>query len=209
MGDQLPAVLQRYGHPVVFLFQPRLHLTIDARIEDFGKNLLPLPGGSVQQAQIIALRDHGDLGKLAVIHADQLLQLLVDLPDAARIFRPVRKDQAGLRRHLHRGIFAVFVFSPAQTQIGGAASYLIALPLLGKNERHEGLPLIRRVLASHHASVPLPAAALPEQCEGDGVKNGGFSRAGISGDQENPVVCPFKVHRRLSRIGAEGGHGDL
>ena len=163
----------------------------------------------MQQAQIVALRDHGDLGKLAVIHADQFLQLLVDLPDAARIFRPVGKDQTGLRRHLHRGIFAVFILSPAQAQVGGAASDLIVLPLLGKNERHKGLPLIRRILAAHHASVPLPPAAFPEQGKGDGVKNSGFSRTGVSGDQENPVPCFFKIHRHLSRIGAEGGHGDF
>ena len=163
----------------------------------------------MQQPQIIPLGDHGDLGKLTVIHAKKFLQLLVDLPDPAGILRAVGKQQAHPRRNLYRGVFTVFVFSPARPHIGRAAGDLVALSLLGKKQGHEGFPLIRHILAAHHASVPLPAAALSEQGEGDGVKNGGFSRPGIPGDQKNPVVRFFKIHRHLSRIGAEGGHDDL
>ena len=78
-----------------------------------------------------------------------------------------------------------------------------------KGQFHIGFrPEIRVIRAERFAFAPFfPAGGLAEKGKADRIKQGGFPRAGVPGDEEKSVFPELgKIDGGFPRIGSEGGH---
>ena len=76
-----------------------------------------------------------------------------------------------------------------------------------KLQGDKGFGVGRGKITAQAAFSPRLAAALPEQGIDDGVKQGGFARAGVPCNQKKPGFEGTEIHLRPPGIGAEGGKG--
>src|SRR5699024_4424370 len=93
----------------------------------------------------------------------------------------------------------------------GLAADGVLPALVEKGQLHKSFLAVR--LGVHAAERPLPpvlAAVLAVEGKGDGVKNGGFARAGVAGNQVEPAVPQQgKIQRFQTRIGSKGRKGQF
>ena len=172
--------------------------------EYFPKNQLPVLGGSQQQLEKISLGDHGDLHELVPVQSQNIPDGGVHLPGLGDGVA-LGQDQAGLRP-LGGGAGAVklgpLVFRHPPDGI--------ALLPAEKFQLHKGGRLRGGVLGAEHTRAAVVAAGLAIEGEGDGIEQGGFSRAGVAGDEvESILPQAVQVQHGPAGIGAEGGNGEF
>ena len=158
----------------------------------------------MQKFQEISLGDHGNLGKLNRIQADDLLDLLIRLPLFALKDAPIRQDQFNLGRFLHISGRAVRIAPFSQPDIFRIPADRIFLSLIGECVFHISTHIFRSILAAHHIPVPRSAAGLVIQRISNGIKYGRLPGSRIPGYQEQPLLHSLKIYRRHFCIGAEG-----
>ena len=182
-------------------FQILLQALIEVGFEDFPENPLPVLGGGQQQLEEIPLGNHGNLQKLVPVDAHDVPDGGVHLPGLAQ-HGAVRHGQLRLRflhgEALSPGLGAL-IFRASPHQIG--------LVPVGKFQLHKGGCLRFRVLGAEHPCVPVVAAGLAVEGEGDGVKNRGLPRTGVAGDEvQAPLPQLVQRQRGAPGVGAEGGN---
>ena len=197
-GGKLPPKAD--GPVPQLLLQPLVQL----RAENASEDLLSLLRGGQQQLQKVPLGNHGDLGELFAVHPQDLPHGGGDLPgladDAAIGANQLRPR---LLRHHAAALFG-------RAQIVGVAADGVGAAAVGKHQLHLRGSLRRGVFAAQHPRLPVVAAGLAVEGEGDGVKDGGLSGAGIAGDEvQSPVPQPLQLQHRSAGVGAEGGHGQF
>ena len=187
-----------------FPFQLFLEHLIGAGVKNVPEDPLALPGVRQQQLQKISLRDHGDLGKLLIIQADDLLHRLVHLPDPGHQ-TPIRQRQFRLRPL--KGLAAA---PPGGTEILRIPPYLIHLAAVGKDQFHLCGSLRPGVFGAEHARLPAGAAGLPVEGKGDGIKKSGLSGSCVPADQIQARGAQlFHLQFGPPGIGAESGKGQF
>ena len=177
---------------------------IQVRVENAPENLLPVPGVRQQQLQEIPLGDHGYLGELLPVKAQDLPNRRVYLPGLGED-TAVRAGQAGigcLLCHALPPVLGAYIL-----RVPGDG---IRLPGISEVELHKGGRLGVGIFGAEHGRFPVVAACLPKQGEADGIKQGGFPRAGVPGDEVQTAVSQLlKIQLHLLGIGAKGGKGQL
>ena len=197
------------AHPVALLHQPILEPLKPLRAEELLENGLLLIPVRQQQPLEIALGQHGDAGKLVLVHAQDLDDLVVDLLRAGDDIA-VGHGQRGL----HRGLGLAPGIGPP---VAGDPPDGIPLAPVQKFQLHEGLRLIPGILGAEElavvlvaADVALLAAGAAVEGKADGVEEHGLARAGVTGDEiQAPVPQLFQVQNRLPGVGAKGGYGQF
>ena len=198
---------RRLGNRVTFPEQPLLEPLVALRVEQLLEDCLLLIPLRQQQPLEVALGQHGDAGKLVLVHAQHFLELLVDLARAGDHLA-VRHGQGRLDRWLG------FAFG-----IGSAVARHppdgVLLSAVRKDQLHErlrlglcvqGAQLLAVVLLA--ADVPVLAAGAAIESEADGVEDHGLASTGVAGDQvQSPVPQLLQIQHRLIGVGAEGGKG--
>ena len=207
-GNVLLHALPGIGAPVSQLaglpFQAFLKLLEQIGFENFSENLLPVLGGGQQQLEKIPLGDHGDLHKLVPIQSQDLSHGGIHLPGLG--------DGASVG-HQQPGLGAL-VGGAGAVELGPlvfrAAAQGVALPPAFKFQLHKSGGFRCGVFGAEHPRAPVVTAGLAVEGEGNGVKQGGFPRAGVAGDEVQPLPPQIlHIQNGLARIGAEGGKGQL
>ena len=146
-------------------------------MEDAPENLLPVLGIRQQQLQEIALGDHGYLGKLLPVQAQ-------NLPDGGVHLLRLGEDVAvgegqtgigGLFGHTLAPILGAHVF--------GIAPDGVLLPGIAEAKPDKGGHLGLGVFGAEHGRLPAVPTGLPEQRIADGIKQSCFAGAGVPGDE--------------------------
>ena len=208
-ADRPPDVLLHTGPGVLTLplelarlaLHPLLEHHIIPGLENLPENFLAAPGIRHQQLEKIPLGNHGDLRKLAAVQADDADDLLIDLsgPGHQAAIRQVK-----LRLRLLGGGAAAPL---GRALILRVAADGVGLAAIGKDQLHLGGRLRLSVLGAEHGRVPVFSAGLPIEGVGNGVKNGGFARAGVAGDEVQALPAQFfQIHHHCSGVGAKGGY---
>ena len=164
------------------------------------EDLQPFLGVGLEQAAKFSLGQHGDLGKLLPRDPQDGLDLGVDLSGFGDQ-TAVGQGQLGL------GLLQDQLIAP----LGGALVLRVApdgvlLPGVLEHQLHFRRHLRRGVFGAKHLRGTAVAAGLAEEGEGDGIKDRGLARPGVSGD-EVEAMSPqlFQGEQGLPGIGAEGG----
>ena len=187
-----------------FRFQPLLQDHVAAGVEQLPEDLLAGLGVCQQQLEKVALGDHGHLGKLAAAQTQDLGNGGGDLPgfgdDAA-----VRQMQLRLR-FLDGGAAA----APGGALILRTAPDGVARLAAGEYQLHGGGRFRGGVFGAEHGRVPDIAAGLTVERVGNGVEQGGLSRAGIAGDEVKAAAAQrFQRDLRFVGVRAKGPHGQF
>ena len=182
-----------------FRLETLLQQLIGPGLENLPEDVLALFGGGQQQFEELPLGDHGDAAELIPVQADDPGDLRGDLPGAGA-------DPAVRVIEFRFGPLQGHAAAPAgRALILRITAHPVNLPAIGKGKFHLGGGIRRGILAAQHGGVPVAAAGLPVQGVGDGVEQGGFSRAGIAGDQvQSPAAQLFHIQFGAPGIGAKG-----
>ena len=182
------------------LFQAQLKRFIPARFENAAKNLLPLLGVRHEQLEKLALRNHRNHGELASVQTENAFQLGV------RILGSV--DHAPVRQmEFHFGrLFDEFIAAQRPAHILRIAAHGVNLVRAGKGHLDKGRRFVVGVLGAEHGRRAVFAARLVVERVGDGVENGGLTRARVAGNQvKSRRAERFEVDFGRSGIRSEGG----
>ena len=182
------------------LFQLPLQGDEKLRAENIPEDLLTFHGICLQKLPEIALGDHGYLGKLIPGQTD-------DLPDSlVHILQFGHHGPVGIGKHRFRlpgGGAGAPGLGPLIFRI---AADTVFFPVVGEGQFHISGVFRFCIFGAEHAGFPVFSAGFSEEGEGDGIKNGGLARTGITGDQIQAVLSQFfKVQFLNSGIGAETG----
>ena len=164
------------------------------------EDLQPFLGVGLEQAAKFSLGQHGDLGKLLPRDPQDGLDLGIDLSGFGDQ-TAVGQGQLGL------GLLQDQLIAP----LGGALVLRVApdgvlLPGVLKHQLHFRGCLRRGVFGAKHLRGAAVAAGLAEEGEGDGIKNRGFARSGVPGDEIETVVPQLLQSKDgLPGVGAKGG----
>ena len=143
--------------------------------------------------------NHGDLFELAGVHPQQVSDLGGDLGRTGDHLA-AGEEQVGVRS-LGSEAFPRFF----RALVAGVANHPVLLALVGEGQLGKGFFPWRGKITAQPLHCAGGAAHLPKEGEGDTVKYGGFPRAGVPGDEEQP---PFpKVGKgdfHPAGIGAKG-----
>ena len=155
-----------------------LQLLVALGAEQLAEDAAALLGGGVQQPGELPLRDHGDLGELVVVQADELDDGGGDLLGPGDGGPAVGKGQGGV------GFLGGKALAPG---LGAGVLRVAAdgVPLAPhlKFQFHKGRRGGVGVLAAEHGPLPHAAAGAVVERVGDGVKEGGLACAGVAGDE--------------------------
>ena len=201
LGNPRLLPLAQAPQPSRLLPQLLLERPVIPGFKDFPKNGLPLPGVRQDQLHKIPLGDHGDLGKLVSVQSQDLPHPLV------HVLQPGHRPAVGedkLRLRPLQGGSASPLGRPLILWIPADGVNLIPA---GKGQFHLRRHRWLRIFGAQHHRLPVLPAGLPVEGEGDGVKNGGFPRPRVPGDEVEPALpqlCHIQLH--LPGIGAEGGN---
>ena len=90
-------------------------------------------------------------------------------------------------------------------ELGGAAADGVGLPLQEEAQLHKAFPAGGGAVAPEVLALAGGAAGLAVEGEGDGVKEGGFSRPGGAADEENPAFPGGgKIQGLFLPVGSKG-----
>ena len=142
--------------------------------------------------------EHAQLLELGIGQPQDVLNAPSDLLGFVHR-RRVGKQQLGLR-----GPAGEALPPPLGKQLLGLAGDGVAEAPVGELQGHGRFSPGIGEIAAQAAGLPVLPAALPKQGVGDGVKQGGFARAGIPGDEKHAVQTG-KIHLRAPRVRAESG----
>ena len=182
------------------VLQTVLQHLIAVRLEDLAEYLLPVLCFRCQQLEKFALRDHGDLRKLAAVEADDLRQFCVDL------FRLV--EHAVVRQMQLRlgSLLCHFAAASGRALVFRVSSDGIDLSAAGKRHFDEGRRFGRRILGTEHGCIAVRATRRVVQRIGDRVEDRGLACARIAGDQVQTLLAQlFQIDLGVSGIRAECG----
>ena len=208
-GGPVPADVrpQRVALPLQLsggLLEPVLERLIQSGVKDLPEDLHPLLRGRLQQLPEIPLGDHGHLRKLTAVKSQQRLHLAGDVGGTGD-HGTVRAVEFPVR--LLPGHAGPSRFGPVIVRI--AADGIVPIPV-AEGQLHKGRCLRLGVLAAEHLRLHVFPAGPAKQGEGDGVEDRGLARAGIAADHVQPFPAQFvQLQLHLSRVGAEGGYGQL
>ena len=204
LPDAPPFVFAFTGKLPDVVLQSFLKDLIVAGMEDLAENRLAVFRLCQQQAQEVSLGDHGDLGKLVPVDAENILDGRGHFPLLCHA-SAVGADELGFRCLFRCAGSAAFCLLVLRLSRHG-----ILLPRVGEGQCHEGRPVRVGVLGPQHGGLAVVPAGLSVQGEGDRVENGRLPRAGIAGDQvQSALPQLLKVDGLLPRIGAEGRHDQI
>ena len=172
--------------------------------EHLPQNALPFVRGGVQQLHKFALGNHAHLLELGTVNAQQFPHGGVHLAHAQN------------RRFPGAGQLSVrlFLYSAAAPQlgplVGGVPLQGVGFAPVHKFQLHKGLGIWSSKITAQMLHRAVRAAHLAVQGEADGVKQGGFSGAGVSGDEKQPLPVQLgQVQFHKVRKGAEGAQGQF
>ena len=132
LADALSRVLACLVQSPGGAFQPVLEGLIIAGLKDLPKDSLPLPRIGQQELQKVPLGDHGDLGKLAPVHAQ-------DLPHGGGDLPLLRHDPSVGVMELRIGLLGGGAVAPfGGTRILRIAFHRVLLVPVGKGQHHKG-----------------------------------------------------------------------
>ena len=204
LPDAPPFVFTFTGEFPDVVLQSLLKDLIVAGMEDLAENRLAVLRLGQQQAQEVPLGDHGDLGKLVPVDAENVLDGCGHFPLLCHS-SAVWADELGFRRLFRRAGSAAFC-----SLVFRLSRHGILLPRVGERQCHEGRPSRVGVLGPQHGGLAVVSTGLSVQGEGDRVENGRLPRAGIAGDQvQSALPQLLKVDGLLPRVGAEGRHDQI
>ena len=182
------------------VLQTVLQHLVAVRLEDLAEYLLPVLCLRCQQLEKFALRDHGDLRKLAAVEADDLRQFCVDL---LRLVEHAAVRQMQLRLG---SLLCHFAAASGRALVFRVSPDGIDLSAAGKRHFDEGRRFRRRILGTEHGCIAVRAARRVVQRIGDRVEDRGLACARIAGDQVQPLLAQlFQIDLGVSRIRAECG----
>ena len=169
-----------------------------AGVKNLAQNGGPVGAGSVEQPGKIVLRQHGDLGKLLCVDAQQRGHGGGHGGHAGHRFLRL-PEQLGFGGHTDHPRAA---FGGALL-VGPAAHGVHPAPV-GKFQLHPGLGVRRGKIAAQHGGFAVHAGGLAVQRVGDGVKQGGLARAGVAADQKQTAAAEgAQVQRNGPGVGAK------
>ena len=145
------------------------------RVEELLEDLFPLVGGGLEELSEVPLGQHGDLTELAAVHAQDLRDGLVDLP------RPGDEAAVGVSQLRVGLLLGKALAAGLAAGVLGIAPDGVAPARVVEDELDLGGCLGRGILGAEHTRVAVVAAGFAEEGEGDGVKDRGLARAGVSG----------------------------
>ena len=197
------------GHPVALLHQLVLEPLEPLRAEELLEDGLFLVAVRQQQPLEIPLGQHGDAGKLVLVHAQDLHDLVIDLLGAGDDLA-VRHGQGCLDRGLGLAL-------GAGPPVARHPADGVALSPAAEFQLHEGLRLGLGILGAEElavvlaaADVSLLAAGAAVEGEADGIEEHGLTGTRVAGDQvKAPVPQGLEVQHRLPGVGTEGGNGQF
>ena len=183
------------------VLQAVLQHLVAVRLEDLAEYLLPVLCFRCQQLEKFALRDHGDLRKLAAVEADDPHEGCVDL------FRLVEHAAAVRQMQLRLGSLPChFAAASGRALVFRVSSDGINLSAAGKCHFDEGRRFGRRILGAEHGRIAVRAARRVVQRIGDRVEDRGLACARIAGDQVQTLLTQlFQIDLGVSGIRAECG----
>ena len=199
LPDAVPGLVALFLEPGGLVLYLVLEHHVVPGLKDFPENFLAAPGVGQQQFQEVPLGDHGDLGELAAVQADDPGDFPGDLPGFGDQ-PPVGQGQLGV------GLLKDGAAAPqGGPLVLGVPADGVGLAAVGEHQLDKGGGVGPGVLGPEHGGVPVVAAGLPVEGVGDGVKQGGFAGAGVPGDQIQALGAqPVQLHCHLAGIGAKG-----
>ena len=163
--------------------QDILKLLADLGVEDEPVKGFLFITARLQQPEKIALGNHHHLPELIPGKAD-------DLFDPVAGFADVGDDLSGWKSQLHGSRYRGGAGAPPLGPlIGGAAPDQIGFVPVAEGQLHKGFLLRGGKVTAQHGAVAAGAAGFAVQGKGDGVKNGGFTSAGVAGYQEDAFLA--------------------
>ena len=166
--------------------------------EDFAEEGAFLPAGGLQQLLKFPLGQHDDLPELLAADAQKGLEGIPHLGEGVD-HPPVGEGEnclvgkGGGLAPLSKGL------------LGGAAADGVGLPLQEEAQLHKAFPAGGGAVAPEVLALAGGAAGLAVEGEGDGVKEGGFSRPGGAADEENPAFPGGgKIQGLFLPVGSKG-----
>ena len=182
--------------------QIQLQIPVDAGAEDSPEDFRPFIAAGQQQAKKFSLGQHTQLFELLVIEAQNFGYPFGDFKHFG--YRgTVRQNQFSLRWLPGEAIstfFGTAVFRPPRDRVDFS-------PVL-EAQRDKRIDIRPGKIAAQAVAAPVLTAGFTEQRIRYAVKDGGFSRPGVAGDQKQSGSSqPGKVHFAKTRIGTEGAHG--
>ena len=197
--SQLIALLSGFR---CLLLQPALQFFVPLGFEDPPEDLDAFFGIGLQKLPELPLGDHGNLRKLLPVDPQDLLYFFGHIPlpghNAA-----IRQLQGGFG-----GLFHQTVAAPLGRALLLRASFYGVVPAgVVEGQLHPGGGLRLGIFGTQHIRGPAVAAGFAEKGIGDGIENGGFSGAGIPGDEVQPRR-PQLIQLQLGSAGIrpKGGH---
>ena len=121
--------------------------------------------------------DHADLRELIPCQADDLLDGPVNILDFGND-STVRVGELGVGR-----LFCGAGAPSLGPRVFRVAADGVLLVVIGEVQLHKGRVGVLGILGAEHVRLPALAAGRAVQGKGDGVKNRGFPRAGVTRDQ--------------------------
>ena len=186
-------------------FQGLLELLVGTGVENFPENFAALFGLGQQKIQKLPLGDHGHPGKLCPVQANHITHGPGYLPGAGDRRPAVGIGQQSVRLFCHQlvpplGRAQVLRVPPDGVLLGAAP----------EGQLHKGGSPRLCITAAEHGRLPVGAAGLPVKGKGDGVKQAGFPRPGVAGDEIQSLLAQLgKVHLHLIPVGTKGGQGQF
>ena len=172
--------------------------------EHLPQNVLPFVRGGVQQLHKFALGNHAHLLELGTVNAQQFPHGGVHLAHALNR-RFTGAGQQGVRLFLYGA--AAPQFGPF---VGGVPLQSVGFAPVYKFQLHKGLGIRGGKITAQMLHRAVWAAHLAVQGKADGVKQGGFSGAGVAGDEKQPLPVQLgQVQFHKVRKGAEGAQGQF
>ena len=204
LSDGAFCLIQLSAQPGCTTAELLLEQFVSACAENAAEDLLAFFGISGEKLLKVALGDHGDLTELTPIQSQNLLNSGGNFLGLGN-HRTVGKRQGGIGRDLADALAPDLL-----TDLVGFAGDGIGLPCIGKGQGHKGVQILPGIHGAQHTGLPEAAAGLSKQGEGDGIKKGGLTGPGVSGDQiQTAFSQTVEVQGDLLRVRTEGGHGQL
>ena len=188
---EAPALLAAHGP------QDLLELPVLVGAEQIPQDGGPVLAAGVQELDELALCQHDDLAPLLGVHAEDLPDLPVHLPDV-----PGHDLAVGVQ--LRRGLAALWRAVAPGPGVGRFAHHPVLRAQVLEGELHPGSG--GREVALEGVGLPAAAAGLPEQGVGHGVEDHGLPGPGVAGYQEQPGPHAGEVHGGGGRVRPEGLH---
>ena len=168
-------------------------------VKDLAQDVRPVGRRRVEQPGKVVLGQHGHLGELFGVDAQQLDHgRRHGLGPRYRGFR--LPDQFRPGRAFHNAAAPLggpLLFRPAAHHIGAAP--------VGEGQFHKGFVGGGGKIAAQHGGLAVFAGGLAVEGKGDGVKQGGLAGAGVAADEEQSAAAePGKIQLGAPGVGAEG-----